>query len=1318
MAFDFSKKNKTVDEKAIALKKQSEIRSKLPEIKPQVVKPTVKEKNEPIKTSKIIDKNKKTSTPYGTKGYLKTADGKEIPRVVNPVAAGLSKVATFGVSSLLPGMKEAEQQAQKQFPKSYMAGQVLGYAGPTGLATGLTKGLVKGAAKKIATETGKRVAEGAIIGTAAEATQIVKPLITKEITPTQAGTQLATGLVAGAGLDVGISILGKVLKSLPKSTISKIKSGTMLTSDEKKNIVAELGLPKGTTADDYIKQMKDLAKSDEIANIPKQREADQVEQYYKSLEKEVPTQQQIVKPLIAQEQSLVKPITPSANNLKQYTVSRVGEKGEQILNKPHGLYTSIVGEGFKTPYDGEELFRKTVTPKKPMILGETIVKHSRFGSLKEGSASSGIIALKNTTSKEEFEKLLKMKKSDLVKLLNEQFPGQNYDRYYDSYELLEVLGAKKAKQRGYDALILEDKTDPNFSEFVVLDDNLLKPVTQAVEQPTPIVKQLIEPTVSPQVKTPIIEPQGVKSVAEKMDVSKTEKMSIPLDDADGMNFRQTIKNSLMKSELPDDLKESYVSNPSLYAKSNNEDDWAKAWQKVSSDYEGSKSALRGKDALEGADDTMEYIALLHKAAKGNISEAKHLADEFAEKGTNAGKAIQAIVALQKTTPEGQLVRATQTIREVEKNIIENNPTLGKQYKAAKKEIEKAIKENAPLNEVEILAQKYKVKLKASEEKTYENLLNALAKKYKVPTLTDAEAKQIVDMMEQANKVDGREQEILFAKVEQMIADKVPASMGDKIRALRNLSLLGNIKTIGVRNPLGNLIFTGLENVSQIPSGITDNMVSNLLKTQRTTKVLPDLATQAKGFKKGIQESWEDVVNNVDTSPTRGGAELPRNRKIFEAAWLNKANNWMGDALKFGDRPFYQAAYDARFKELMDIAPNMDPDEMKKLANQFGLERTFQNSSTTSKAAGMIKKGFNLGKDFGLGDIVMPYTQTPANILEKGVQYTPLNIINILGKVAGQAAGKETIRNNQKAFVDAVGRTFTGTGAIALGYKLAKDGYISGTQKGDSSKEKAIKKQAGEQQYSVKIGDKWYSFDWAQPASIPLAVGADMYLAGEDEETLLGKLQAGAISGMDTVFNQSMMQGIARMFGGQSVSTGIVESIASAPSQFVPTLSGQVAQQKDTYKRDIDYSNIPEQIKTSAMKKIPGLREKLPETIDLFGEKTLEQGGRQGITKALSIFLSPTNISSETTDKITKDIYNLYKRTGETDVIPHKMPDGLTKEQEQEFKILFGKDVKKNLDRVMNGSFDVLTDEKKVKVIKNVIDNAYTRSKNKLGIGKK
>jgi len=93
------------------------------------------------------------------------------------------------------------------------------------------------------------------------------------------------------------------------------------------------------------------------------------------------------------------------------------------------------------------------------------------------------------------------------------------------------------------------------------------------------------------------------------------------------------------------------------------------------------------------------------------------------------------------------------------------------------------------------------------------------------------------------------------------------------------------------------------------------------------KILPDLKTQFTGLKKGFDYVVEDAKLNIDTSPTRGGVELPRNRKVFELAWLNKVNNWLSNALQLGDRPFLFHSY------VENIRTNNDLDVKNLIAGQ-------------------------------------------------------------------------------------------------------------------------------------------------------------------------------------------------------------------------------------------------------------------------------------------------------------------------------------------------------------------------------------------------
>jgi len=632
-------------------------------------------------------------------------------------------------------------------------------------------------------------------------------------------------------------------------------------------------------------------------------------------------------------------------------------------------------------------------------------------------------------------------------------------------------------------------------------------------------------------------------------------------------------------------------------------------------------------------------------------------------------------------------------------------------------------------------------------------LNDLTKeKYGLPTLSTKETEYIMTQMEKAQGLTGRPKEILLGRIDQMIIDKIPATFKEKFMAVRNISLLGQPKTIVTRNPLSNIVFGGIENVAQIPSGITNTMLNKVIGTPKTIKTLPPLLTQAKGFKKGLGETLEDIKFGIDTSVTRGGAELPRSRKVFdkslattlnelagnpvklhrflEISWLNKANNWLGDTLKLGDRPFYQAAYEGRLKELKDLNPNMTKEEMEAFAKEFGKDRVFQNDGETAKIFSGIKKSINKANvaDIGIADFALPYTQTTGNILEKGIEYTPLNLINIFGKIGASGAGQvgkklqipslikassKGVGANPEAFSRAVGRTFTGTGIIALGYKLRKEGYISGEDK-SKGKERDLNKQAGNRGYSIKIGDTWYSYDWAQPVSVPLAIGADAYEAGLTEDEFIKKVEGGITAGAGTVFDQSLFRGITNLFGGQfgTPAEGILNTLTkNAPTQFLSTAGSQIAQFSDEFKRDIDWDNLGD----LAKRKVVGLRETLPIMLDMFGEPVLEQDGRKGIEKAIDVFLNPSLKTKISDDPVIIEISRLFNTTDDSDVIPSKMPSGLTKEQEREFKLVYGKEIKKKLVSLQNSiKYKSATDEVKAKQTSKEINDLYREVKDDFG----
>ena len=57
----------------------------------------------------------------------------------------------------------------------------------------------------------------------------------------------------------------------------------------------------------------------------------------------------------------------------------------------------------------------------------------------------------------------------------------------------------------------------------------------------------------------------------------------------------------------------------------------------------------------------------------------------------------------------------------------------------------------------------------------------------------------------------------------------------------------------------------------------------------------------------------------------------------------------------------------------------------------------------------------------------------------------------------------------------------------LGYGLAKAGIATGESDDDKDVKNFMKNSLGIGSYSIKVGDKSFSYDWAQPVATPLAI---------------------------------------------------------------------------------------------------------------------------------------------------------------------------------------------------------------------------------------
>jgi hypothetical protein len=287
--------------------------------------------------------------------------------------------------------------------------------------------------------------------------------------------------------------------------------------------------------------------------------------------------------------------------------------------------------------------------------------------------------------------------------------------------------------------------------------------------------------------------------------------------------------------------------------------------------------------------------------------------------------------------------------------------------------------------------------------------------------------------------------------------------------------------------------------------------------------------------------------------------------------------------------------------------------------------------------------------------VLPFKKTPINIAKTGLNYSPLGFAKTLTYDAMQVKNGKM---EASELIDHLSQNMTGSALTLVGYLLASTGFLSGG--GEDDKEGEYDYQLGEQSYAINIGGKSYSLSWLSPVAMPMFIGANAY-----EQLVEGKEWNGDVvvetlaQTLDPLSEMSFLSGLNQVLSsydsGLEKFAGIGESmVQNYVSQFVPTLSSQVATVMDDTKRstkvagDSDFKFFDETINKLKLK-IPGLRETLEPSTDIWGNDIKLTDNT--IAKAFETFLAPYSKKDNIATEIDAEIKSLYSQTGDTGIIP-------------------------------------------------------------------
>lgn len=223
--------------------------------------------------------------------------------------------------------------------------------------------------------------------------------------------------------------------------------------------------------------------------------------------------------------------------------------------------------------------------------------------------------------------------------------------------------------------------------------------------------------------------------------------------------------------------------------------------------------------------------------------------------------------------------------------------------------------------------------------------------------------------------------------------------------------------------------------------------------------------------------------------------------------------------------------------------------------------------------------------------VIPFVRTPVNLVSWAMQHTPgMNLMSARWLKDFNAGGTQRDR--------ALSRIAIGTGLALIAIDMAEDGMVTGS--GLLEKElRGTKKGAGEQPYSIKLGNKYYSYQRMEPVAKVLSMAVDLVDLMKASKDIEDK---GKIAAM-----------VALLFGNATISTTYLSGLAGAmnavvdPERYgegflegyatslIPKIVGQTVAMKDPHQREVD--GVMEAIQSQ----LPYFREKLMPKRDVWGE---------------------------------------------------------------------------------------------------------------------
>lgn len=799
---------------------------------------------------------------------------------------------------------------------------------------------------------------------------------------------------------------------------------------------------------------------------------------------------------------------------------------------------------------------------------------------------------------------------------------------------------------GYDGYIVEGKYD-DATVYVAFDSSQFKNVDN------------LNPTSNPDIRYQLRETQRLPDELEDLrdtyirrygeipeGENATRQVRLPRKTSDKEKVSQTVRTILEANATPDEIvptiEELALRGEYSYEAYSDKQAISDAETKIK-DVGWAQALTSWTDKVRGGNVSKENTAmgwaLYNNAANsGDTATALTILNNMVEHQRSAAQTLQATRILKKLSPETQLYQVQRSVKNLQEEI---NKRYGDK-KSPKLKIDRE------------LAERF---LRAKDQTERDNVLTDIYRD---------------------------------------IGRQMPSRFIDKWNAWRYLAMLGNART-HIRNIVGN---AGFAPVVAVKNAIATGIEAGVNKVSGGKLNRSKAFISGKGGKALFSAAAADFDKIQDVAMGGGkysefanaNKAIEEGRVIFQSKMpglkqvsqgLEKARRFNSAALETEDmwfsKPHYAYAM-AQYCKANGITADMIAEgkgieKARKYAIKEAQKATYRDTNAFSQFVSEIgrRRGSKTGVEkiaTGIIEGILPFRKTPANILMRGVEYSPLGLANGIKQAlwdvrTGKKTGAEAI--------DSISAGLTGTGLLGLGVYLASQALLRG-HGGDDDDKREFEDLQGHQTYSLELPDGTsITLDWLAPECLPLFIGVNLWeeTNGGRESLTLSELLTAISNVSEPLLEMSCLQSLNAIFDvvGYAKSDGIAalpKAIASAATSYLtqalPTLLGQ-AERTGEGNRYTTYTNKNNKYLTPDMQyavgkasaRIPGWDYNQIPYIDAWGRTELT--GKPG-ERAFNNFLNPAYTSKIDESPMEKELMRLYNATGEA-VFPSRASKNLT-----------------------------------------------------------